>query len=88
MPKIKELRRITGLSNAAAIGISESKLDNSIFDSEIEIDGYNSLSFDRNRHGGGVACNVRNDLSFTKGNYFPHDIETIFIEIFLLKATL
>ena len=30
-----------------------------------------------------VACYVRNDLSFTKGNYFPHDTETIFIEIFL-----
>ena len=39
--------------------------------------------FDRNRHGGGVACYVRNDLSFTKRNYFPHDTETIFIEIFL-----
>ena len=86
LPKIEELRRIACLSNAAVIGISESKLDNSIFDSEIEIDGYNILRFDRNRHGGGVACYVRNDLSFTKRNYFPHDIETIFIEIFLPKT--
>ena len=52
----------------------------------IEIDGYNILRFDRNRHGGGVACYVRNDLSFTKRNYFPHDIETTFIEIFLPKT--
>ena len=29
---------------------------------------------------------MRNDLSFTKRNYFPHDIETIFIEIFLPKT--
>ena len=28
---------------------------------------------------------MRNDLSFTKRNYFPHDIETIFIQIFLPK---
>ena len=86
LPKIEEFRRIACQSNAALIGISESKLDNSIFDSEVEIDGYNTLRFDRNRHGGGVACYVRNDLSFTKRNYFPHDIETIFIEIFLPKT--
>ena len=33
-----------------------------------------------------VSCYVRNDLSFTKRNYFPHDIGTIYIEIFLPKA--
>ena len=86
LPKIEELRCIAYLPNAAIIGISDSKLDKSIFDSEIEIDGYNILRFNRNRHGGGVACYVRNDLNFTKRNYFPHDIETIFIEIFLPKT--
>ena len=84
--KIEELRRIACLSNAAVIGISESKLGKSTFDSEIEIDAYNTLRFDRNRHGGGVPCYVRHDLRFTKRNYFPHDIETIFIEIFLPKT--
>ena len=29
---------------------------------------------------------MRNDFSFTKRNYFPHDVETIFIEIFLPKT--
>ena len=62
LPKIEELQRIACLSNTAATGISESKFDNSIFDSEIEIDGYNILCFDRNRHEGGAACYVRNDL--------------------------
>ena len=33
-----------------------------------------------------IACYVRNDLSFTKRNFFPHDIETIFIEIYLPKS--
>ena len=86
LPKIEELHYIACQSTAAVIRISESKLGNSIFDLEIEIDGYNILRFDRNRHGGGVACYVRNDLSFTKRNYFPHDIATIFIEIFLSKT--
>ena len=66
LPKIEELRRIACQSKAAVIGISESKLNNSIFDSEIEIDGYNTLRFGRNRHVGGVACYVINDLSFPK----------------------
>ena len=86
LAKIEELCRIACQSNAAAIGISESKLDNSIFDLEIEIDGYNILHFNRNRQGRRVACYERNDLSFTKRIYFPHDIETIFIEIFLPKT--
>ena len=71
LPKTEEIRRIACLSNAAVIRISESKLDNSIFDLEIEIDGCNILRFGRDRHRGGVACYVRNDLSFTKRNYFP-----------------
>ena len=86
LPKIEELRRIAYQSNADVIGISESTLDNSIFDLETKTDGYNILCFERNRHGGGVACYVRNDLSFSKRNYFPHGIETIFIEIFLPKT--
>ena len=49
---------------------------------EIENDGYNTLHFDRV----GVACYVTNDLRFTKRNYFPNNIETIFIEIFLPKT--
>ena len=53
LPKIKKLCRIACQSNAAVTGLSESKLDNSIFDSDIEIDGYNTMCFDRNRHGGG-----------------------------------
>ena len=71
LPKTEEIHRIACLSNAAVIRISESKLDNSIFDLEIEIDGCNILRFGRDRHRGGVACYVRNDLSFTKRNYFP-----------------
>ena len=64
LPKIEELRRIACQSNAAVIGISESKLDKSISVSEIEIDGYSILHFDRNRHGGGVD-------EFHKKKLFP-----------------
>ena len=50
LPKIDELRHIARLTNAAVIGISESKLDDSVLTSEIQIDEYD-LRCDRNRHG-------------------------------------
>ena len=53
LPKIDELRNIAKLSNAAVIGIIESKLDDSILSSEMHIDNYNTLRYDRNIHGGG-----------------------------------
>ena len=56
LPKIEELHHIACQSNAAVIGISKSKLGNSIFDSDIQNDGSKTLRFDRNRRGGGVAC--------------------------------
>ena len=43
------------------------------------------LRFDKNKHGRGVTCYVRDDLSFKKRNHFPHETEIIFTEKFLPK---
>ena len=51
--------------------------------SEIQINEYDLLGCDRNRHGGGVACYIRNDLSYNVQSYFPKDIENIFFELLL-----
>ena len=59
LSKIEELLYIAKSTNAAIIGISESKLDASVLDSEISIYNYKILLSDRNRQGGGVACYVR-----------------------------
>ena len=80
MPKINELRHIT---NAAVTGISESKLDYSVLTSDMQIDKYDLLLCDRNRHAGGEACYIRNDLSYNVKSYFPKDIENIFLELLL-----
>ena len=74
LPKTDELRYIAKPSNAAVIGITESKLNNYILDSEIQIDNYQILCCDRDRKGGGVACYVRNDLSYIKKDFFPKEI--------------
>ena len=83
LPKIDELRHIARLTNAAVIGISESKLDDSVSTSEIQIDDYDLLRCDRNRHGGGVACYIRNDFSYNVKSYFPKEIENILFELSL-----
>ena len=75
LPKIHELRYIAKLSNAVAIGITESKLDSCILDSEIQIDNYQILRCDRSRKGG-VA--LRNDLSYIEKDVFPEEIENTF----------
>ena len=53
LAKIDELRLIAQKTNAAVIGISETKLDKSVLDSEVKIDGYEIKISDRDRHGGG-----------------------------------
>ena len=88
LPKIDELRCIAKLSNAAVIGITESKLDDCILDSEIQIDNYQILRCDRNKKGGRVACYVRNDLSYIEKDFFPQKIENFFFEILLPKTKL
>ena len=83
LPKIEELRIIAKSTNTAIIGISECKLDESVLEPEIEIDNYKILRCDRKRHGGGVACYIRSDLSYNIISVFPSEIESVFFEILL-----
>ena len=75
-------------SNAANIGVSESKLDESVLQSEIQINNYDLISRDRNRNDGGVACYIRSDISYIQKQHFPEEIENIFFEILLPKTKL
>ena len=81
LPKINEHRHIARLTNAAVIIISKSKLDDSVPTSEIQIDEYDLLCCGTNTHRGGVACYIRNDLSYNVKSCFPKDIENIFFEL-------
>ena len=48
---------------------------------EIDIDNYKIIRCDRNRHGGGVACYITNDISYNILSVFTCEIENIFFEI-------
>jgi exonuclease III len=86
LSKLEQLRIIAFKTNAAIIGLSESKLDKTVTDAEISINGYKLLRTDRNRHGGGVACYVRTDLFFNKRDNFSTETENLFFDIFLPKT--
>ena len=55
LPKKEELQYVTKNSYAAVTSISESKLDNTLYELKIAIDGYNTVQNDRKREVGGVA---------------------------------
>ena len=83
--KIDELCYITRSSNAAVIGITETKLGNTVYDSEVTVDGYNIVRNDRNRSGGEVACYIRNNICFNRKNCLSDNIENIFIDLLFPK---
>ena len=83
--KIEELRNIVGCTKPAILGITESKLDSSIPDQEVNISGYSILRNDRNRNGGGVACYIRADLCFNRRNVFSSSIEYVFFDLLIPK---
>ena len=85
LPKIDEICYIAKLANAAVIGLSETKLDNAVLSSELEIEGYDLVRSDRSRRGGGGACFVKNSISYNRKANFCINTKSIFIEIFLPK---
>ena len=86
LSKTDELRVVAKKSKAAVIGVTESKLDATVLDGEVNIDGYEVKRSDRNRHGGGVACYVRNDISFNVRSDFSDEIDNIVFDMLLPKT--
>ena len=85
LSKIDELREMAKVQKAAIIGITESKLDDTVLEGEVEIEGYKIIRSDRNRNGGGGACHSRSDINFKERKDFTTDIENIFLDILLPK---
>ena len=56
LPKIDEIRYIAKLANATAIGLSETKLGNAVFSSELEIERYDLVRSDQSRRGCSLFC--------------------------------
>ena len=65
LPNIDEIGFTAKQSNALIIGISETKLDSSTSNSEVDI-----IGLGRSRRGGGVACYIKKSLSYTYKSIF------------------
>ena len=89
LSKIEKLRFTAISTNAAVLGICKSKLNASVIAQEVNIDNHKTLQCDRNRHGGGVASYIRNNLNYNIRNYLSYNILSVFpckIENILLKT--
>ena len=74
-------------TNIACIAISETWLDDNVFDSELSILNYNIHRRDRNRHGGSVCLYIRSDISFNTREDLQHqDLESLWMELLLPNA--
>ncbi len=65
---IDELRILLESKPTDILLINESKIDDTVPDNEIYINGYNIIRNDRNRNGGGVIMYLGQSLSFTERN--------------------
>ena len=88
LSKIDEIRDISNRIKPAVLDITVSKLDSSVTNSEVNINGYSIIRNDRNRNGGGVACYIRNDLCFNIKNVFQILSNMCFLKFFYLKLNL
>ena len=86
MPKIDEVSYIGNITNASIIGISETKLEETILSCELQVDGYDLVRLDRSRRGGGVACYIKSSIAYGQKDSFSSNTESIFIDIFLPKS--
>ena len=74
-------------TSAAVIGVTETWLDDSTNNSEIDIPNYHLERNDRNREGGGVCVYIRADLAYNHRTDLQHDdIEFVWVKILLPKS--
>ena len=80
------------LRKAVDFGISELKLDNLILYVNVQIENqiekYVLIYFDRNTHGGGIACFKTNILRYKPKSFLVFEIKNVFMKVFLLYSNL
>ena len=62
--------------------LNETRLDSSISDNLVSIEGYDILRSDRKRNGGGVCMYIRCHVNYeNRPDLIPNDLEAICLEI-------
>jgi hypothetical protein len=87
LPNISEMRLLAVKTNAKIIAISETWLDETVTDNEINIPGYSVIRQDRNREGGGTCIYINSQLAFNRRpDLNVPDLEICWIEFLLPKT--
>ena len=84
--KTDEIRCIANKTKAAIIGITESKLDHTLPDLEVNFPEYHILWCHRNRKGGGVTSYIKKDLSFCTITLHYKELEHLVFDTLLPKS--
>ena len=87
MKNIDQLRIYLHCQKYDVITLNETMLDSTVIEHEVNINGYDFIREDRNRHGGGVAMYVRSSINYkVRYDLMTDELETITVEICKPKA--
>lgn len=86
LPNIEEIHHLVELANAFVIDISESKLDGSVLNNEVVIEGSDLIWLDHARKGGDVACFIKYFVAYNYKGIMRLNTESIFTEMYLPKS--
>ena len=85
--KMPQIREMFHDGKVDILTFSETKLDDSVMDAEIEITNYSVIRKDRNRNGGGVCMYVNSSINYITRPDLSHEaIESVWIEIIVEKS--
>ena len=82
---MNELRILVVQEVPHVIGINETKIDSSISNTDIQIEGYRVVRRDRNKWSGGVALFIHESISnyCTRSDLMDNNLESLSIQIIL-----
>lgn len=87
LPKLSELKILAVKTKASIIAVTETWLDKTVTENEINIPGYTTVRKDRNRNGGGSCIYIKSDLAFNpRPDLDSGDLEIVWAEILLPKT--
>ena len=86
MKHFEELKLLLENDNPDIIGINETKLDETIHDSDIKISNYNIICKDQDKFGGGVVMYIRESLNYKLRDDLDFEIKVGNFRSFLVTS--
>ena len=82
--KLTEINFIVNKYHLDILSINETHLDSTINDFELNITGFSLYRNDRNRHGGGVAIYIRDEIKHKlRSDLFFVGLESVWVELMM-----